>query len=430
VLPRDGRPNAVARARWRHLHTPIPGVRTLHVVRLAILRSEIGRAMVARWRDAGDAWTYHGSPDARGSNAYEDCERVVCDPYRVPGHAVRGLARALVVATGCAHADATRDARALLEHASVIQAAHRVRPVRHAREIVYCADAALFGAREGVVTACEIDRQRLEAGDLDAGGSVERVALELARLTAGGLCVPLVAGEETRIDPSGDGVSQSDGTDAIKSSGTHPVALTHPLDATDLDRARDAAGGYPALCESAGVGCLFVRIGALCSALYLAHAHGVPPTPGEIAGAVREVAPDAEWYAIDGGERVTLSHDRLARALRAVPLGESRLSSRVVAHYAGISQPTATRLLRALLATGGDPRELHAHAHATPPPAVNALEVNADGLDRAETGEMEQLERVGSVTFQRTGGAGADWREADSGTPQNRPPPMQLRLQV
>ena len=135
VLPREGRDNANGLAAYRAYHAPVPGVHTVHIMRKRITSHTLGEALVDELVTTGYAETYVGAADARGSNAYGGFGRVVCDPYRVPGHAVRAEARALRLA-GVPSAEATAAARHVLEHAEILQAVARVRAVRREREIV------------------------------------------------------------------------------------------------------------------------------------------------------------------------------------------------------------------------------------------------------------------------------------------------------
>ena len=113
-------------ALWRATHLAEDGPSTLHVVHKAW-------AAEAEAELVGPVIWFEGTT-ARGSNDFEDLDRVCASTWRVPGRAVTALAETYAHLTGRALAECEDAARLELEWAPVRQALGRIRP--------YSADAA------------------------------------------------------------------------------------------------------------------------------------------------------------------------------------------------------------------------------------------------------------------------------------------------
>ena len=213
---RDDKPrSARALSLWLASRLRLDGPDTLHVTHKAC--AELLRSVVV-----GPVIHFEGG-EARGSNTYERCTRVVLDEWHVPAVAVEALA-ARLMARGAAPDEARGSALRRLLLAPVEQAAGRVRPYNgQGREVVFL----------GQVRGLEVDEQRHAAAgllDLDehTAGRVraclasvlgldaeqaaaalvpwgEAAALEVVRrvVVARGVWAPAL---EMPTEPDGDGV--------------------------------------------------------------------------------------------------------------------------------------------------------------------------------------------------------------------------------
>jgi len=88
---------------------------------------------------------YFRAPEATGSNKLQSCTRIVLADWFVPTSATNAAAETLEDRAAPAELDADWHAEALhqLEGAEVVQAAYRVRPVQHARELVLLTEREL-----------------------------------------------------------------------------------------------------------------------------------------------------------------------------------------------------------------------------------------------------------------------------------------------
>ena len=154
-------------SRWRTAHESpafIGGTDStpLHVTRKAWTnkRHEL-HPHVRGWR--GDSIHLAGDA-ARGSNEHENTTHVVCDTLRVPPRTIAARA-ALYVSRGVKAGDAWVEARRQLEHAHIVQAVHRARPVRRPVCVTYASHRAIAGLEPSRVFTC---------ADLDAMAWRER----------------------------------------------------------------------------------------------------------------------------------------------------------------------------------------------------------------------------------------------------------------
>ena len=147
-------------SRWRTAHESpafIGGTDStpLHVTRKAWTnkRHEL-HPHVRGWRGgsihlAGDA--------ARGSNEHENTTHVVCDTLRVPPRTIAARA-ALYVSRGMKAGDAWVEAQRQLEHAHIVQAVHRARPVLRPVCVTYASHRTIAGLEPSRVFTCaELD---------------------------------------------------------------------------------------------------------------------------------------------------------------------------------------------------------------------------------------------------------------------------------
>ena len=216
-----GRPrSARALALWLSARLRFDGPDVLHVTHKAT-------ADLLRGHVVGPVIHFEGG-EARGSNAYEQCSRVVLDEWHVPTVAVEALA-ARLVARGAAPDDARASARRRLLQAPTEQAAGRVRYFNGAaREVVFLGEArgvevdAEQDAAALLLDLCDAQRACVRAclgsvlglGACEAAAALvpwgEAAALEVVRrvVAARGVWVPAL---ETASDADGDGVESHSG---------------------------------------------------------------------------------------------------------------------------------------------------------------------------------------------------------------------------
>jgi hypothetical protein len=223
----NGKPRSVrALAGWLASHLAYDGPDTLHVTHKAtapLLRSVV----------AGSVIHFEGS-EARGSNAYATCSRVVLDQWHVPAVALEALA-ARLQARGADEDEARASARRRLALAPVEQAGGRIRYFNQSRpcEVVFLGsangfevdaeqDAAallldLSEAQRACVRACLGSVFGLDAGEAAAALVPwgEAAALEILRLIVAEreVWVPAL---ESASEPDGDGVESSSGETCSK----------------------------------------------------------------------------------------------------------------------------------------------------------------------------------------------------------------------
>lgn len=128
----EGHDASGARRAARAVHAAFDGPSTLHIT--------LKRALDLLGPLEG-ATLHHNGAEARGSNAYRACERVVIDAWHVPRREVIALGEVLRALAGDDEAlsEGWHDvARGALEDAPVQQALHRVRPyLGGAREVIW-----------------------------------------------------------------------------------------------------------------------------------------------------------------------------------------------------------------------------------------------------------------------------------------------------
>lgn len=140
---------------------------TLWVLHKAWLESSVIKGLLAD-AIADERVTYHGAPDAIGSNRHEHLTRVVVASWHVPQAAVGAIAETYQAqAGGESQAEWQREAAYQTETAKVEQAIHRIRPCAQPREIVLL--DTRIGLRICGVEATPIDVDLLALRESGAG---------------------------------------------------------------------------------------------------------------------------------------------------------------------------------------------------------------------------------------------------------------------
>lgn len=377
VLPREGRDNANGWAAYRAFHAPVPGVHTVHIMRKRVTSHPLGMALVDELVTTGDAETYVGAADARGSNAYEDCDRVVCDPYRVPGHAVRAEARALRLA-GVPSAEATAAARHVLEHAEILQAVARVRAVRREREIV------TWGVVPGLTythTTSLAELANVSGASLPPSRAMRDAAVALVS-ERGAVTLDCVSAS-IHAGLRGRNTTPDCASIAIGTSGSS-VPPPHP--GLDSKTGAPPSAPHDAAAFATSAGLQVVRVtsslpGEARAVLYAGDA------PGEVALRALFGRLGATWfYCPNTSLVVALDACPWRAAIRALPAG-TEATPTTLAAVRGASASLARRWVRSI---GG--RE-----------ALALLAAEINGTERSEVGEGVTVTDVGVTTDLRPG---------------------------
>lgn len=357
LLPRKDRNSDAPFQRWGALHAAHRRGRTLHVVTSAVTREGTRtREALEDLQSAGDAVIWHNGTEARGSNAYEDCETVILDAWHVPGAEITARARLIAEATGCAPDAASQAARFQLEGAPVIQAAHRVRANLRPRRIVYCSTDPLPGLAENV-PAPNLDRWLFDAAGVvvarAAGGL--GVALISEALQAGAvlwagrdsLTLQVVAPNLTYPRPDAPYIYKGMRAEACQGPQSDPVRAAL-RNANDRD--------VRALAQRTGADAVQVA----CSdgaTRWLLRSPGVRLTRDAVREALsRGGAGRLQWVTIDG-VRLDLADTPLERTLRQIGPGV-RLTVATIARAAGVTERQVYRWKGAM--SRGDLEALHA----------------------------------------------------------------------
>lgn len=351
-----GRPrSARALALWLSARLRFDGPDVLHVTHKAT--ADLLRSFVV-----GKVIHFEGG-EARGSNAYEQCSRVVLDEWHVPTVAVDALA-ARLVALGAAPDEARASARRRLLLAPVEQAAGRVRPYNgQAREVVFLGEARgvevdaeqdaaallldLCDAQRACVRACLGSVLGLGAGEAAAALMPwgEAAALEVVRrvVAARGVWVPAL---ETAFDADGDGVESHSGercniyilqrSSSLLSMPT--VTGSVGVSLAWLGECIKGLGGWEAAARLVGLRSALLDVGRGAPVVAL---HDGPLTRAGVLGAfagrgVERVTFDGAgiWLGSSGGSR-------LRRAVAVLVERGEAVTAAAVAAAAGVSVQSA-----------------------------------------------------------------------------------------
>lgn len=343
---REDRPNVAPFVRWAGLHALRRGGRTLHVITKGARDVVDCAAVVEQLEALGDAVIHHNGTEARGANAYQSHDCVILDGWKVPQSAIAARARVLHVATGCAIADCEAEARFQLEDAPTVQAAHRVRGIRHTRRVVYVGDRDLADLPpDRVTTRKELDRELHDAtgwiparGAADLGASLLRDALDRGAVVVAGRDVVSRASLAPWVgvtDPRPDCPIL---VMALRARACHPPDVD-PVSAVLRRHERDAEQ----LAAAVGGDATPVRLGDGSERWFL-HAPGVVLQRDAIVEALtlaRVAVPT--WAEVDG-RRMHLTASQLEQALWKVTTAEGEPpTARVIAEAAGVDVRTVRR---------------------------------------------------------------------------------------
>lgn len=256
---------------------------------------------------------------ARGSNAFEDAERIALHTYHCAGLAVRQRAAYYVQACALEWHDAVALARWDLEGAPVYQLAHRVRPAIHAREITYASAYPIPGLEpDEVVELAELDDHIWgDTGHTPHRGygvalralrrAVEHRGAWVARPDFGGLesfANPhIMRGPTTGVVPLYTPIGELHPCSALTPAARRYDAMANAL--------TNAARNSPVrLAELAGLNVLTVKTSAGGGARVLMYAPGAAPGREQVVKLMQETAPGLDWLEWEG-ERVSLRADLL-----------------------------------------------------------------------------------------------------------------------
>ncbi len=257
---------------------------------------------------------HFGGSTSKGSNAFEDAERIALHTYHCAGVPIRKRAAYYVQACGLEWHDAMAVARWDLEGAPVYQLAHRVRPALYAREITYAAPFQIPGLEpDEVVPLADLDDAIWRAsGHTPHHGhgpalralrrAVEHRGVWVARPDFDGL--DLTANPHEHSTPSIGVVPLYTPIEEL-----HPCPAlafeARRLDALANVRTNAARNSPVRLAKLAGLDTLAVKTSAGGGARVLMYTPGVAPGREQVAKALRESSPGLDWFEWEG-ERVAL----------------------------------------------------------------------------------------------------------------------------
>ncbi len=238
------------------------------------------RAVVKRWETSSTAWvlhkawivdplvrhlladalyanrvTYFGAADAVGSNRLEACTRIVLADWFVPQQAISAAGETLEIRAGddpgLESVDWGQQAAHALVGSEILQAAYRVRPAQHPRELVFCTRRTL----PAWWAPTDIDADILVADELGISppgraGSVWRAQRTVDR---DGFYIPGVSTTVERVHE----VAEEDSS--LASSCTRET----PVDGTGRPRCTPAPfPSWGALADAAGLELSYLRTSA------------------------------------------------------------------------------------------------------------------------------------------------------------------------
>ena len=349
----NGKPRSVrALAGWLASHLAYDGPDTLHVTHKAtapLLRSVV----------AGSVIHFEGS-EARGSNAYATCSRVVLDQWHVPAVALEALT-ARLQARGADEDEARASARRRLALAPVEQAGGRIRYFDQSRpcEVVFLGSANEFEVdAERECSALLLDlgddakaRVRACLGsvlglDHDRAGEVlapfgEAAALEILRLIVAEREVWAPA-LESAFEPDGDGVESSSGeTCSIYTLQRSSLLLSVPMvtgsvGVSWLSECIKGLGGWEVAARRLGLGVSRLDVGKGAPVCVL---HRGPLTRAAVVAALTG---RVERVTFDGGSIfLGAGGSRLRLAVAVLVERGEAVTAAAVAGVAGVSVQSA-----------------------------------------------------------------------------------------
>lgn len=292
------------------------------------------RELLADALDAGHV-TYFGAADVVGSNRLKDCTRIVLCDWHVPRAAKQAAAEVLAIRAeaddGLAGVDWTEHAAHALEGAEIVQAAYRVRPAEHAREVVLVTERDTPAAWRAVVQ----DSDELLADELGLlpAGPAGAVAL-LRRTVDQRGPVALRCGCKGSPDLAQRALGRPRGPFATAPLHALSVAL----------RTYEGRGGVPAAAAAAGLACAYVRT-STGGAYPVVFVPGATPSARAVVGLLAEVGVSPAWVDWQG-VRLDVVDDgaEALDALRRIGRPDA-VSWEALAELLGVSPATARRRL-------------------------------------------------------------------------------------